>query len=28
VRLVGQGLAVLATVATLVGSWLLAFRHP
>jgi membrane associated rhomboid family serine protease len=28
VRLVGQGLALLATVATLVGSWLLAFRHP
>ncbi len=28
VRLVGQGIAVLATVVTLVGSWLLAFHLP
>lgn len=28
VRLLGQGLAVLATAVTLVGSWLLAFHHP
>lgn len=28
VHLLGQGLALVATVATLVGSWLLAFHHP